>query len=382
MNVSSHIPQVAILVSTSANWGRQIVKGILSYANEVGPWHLWIKPSTPNNSTELPRGWRGDGLIARVASPDLVDEISASGLPVVNVADIQIQGFSAPCVRTDDRISIQMATEHFIDRGFRNIAYVGSRQNSNPIWYGNAFKEALEEKGLPCNSYYLGDKSADQPDNITEWLLSLPKPVGILVWGHGNGRMVVDTCMEAGISVPHDIAILCGSYDELLSHACFPALSGILAPTEQIGYKAAQLLHQMMQGKKVPNKITYLPPLGIMERLSTDTLAVEDPKLVQVVEYIHQNAFEPITMGHILHAVPMARRSLERRFMQVFGRSPLEEIRRLRIDKARRLLAETDLPMQNIAEACGYATYNYLTHVFKQVTHMTPRDYRKKMRPS
>ncbi|VGO20380.1 AraC family transcriptional regulator [Pontiella sulfatireligans] len=374
------IPQVAILISTTRNWGRLIVKGILAYAHEVGPWHLWIKPSSPDIFDAMPKGWKGDGVIARVSSTSLAGELTASGLPVVNVADTPTEGFSAPCVRTDDRIGTKMAAEHFIERGFRTVAYVGSQHTPNPIWYGQAFKEALAEHDIPCSEYYFSQNDPSPMPRLTEWLLALPKPVGILVWGHGNGRTVVDCCMEAGISVPHDVAVLGGSYDELMSHACFPTLSGLHAPTEQIGYEAAKLLHRMMQGGKVPRDTIYIPPLGIVERLSTDTLAVKDPKLVQVVQFIRDHAFESITMTDILRAVPMARRSLDRQFFQTFGRSPRDEIRRLRINKARQLLAETDLSMQLIAEACGYATYNYLTHAFKQATHMTPRDYRRKMR--
>ena len=108
-------------------------------------------------------------------------------------------------------------------------------------------------------------------------------------------EICMDCCMDAGISVPHDAAVLCGSYDDLLSHAVFPTLSGVLNPTEQIGYTAAQILHQQLQGKKVPNKTTYLPPLGIKERLSTDTLAVEDPKLIKVVNFLREHAFESNT---------------------------------------------------------------------------------------
>ena len=380
MSASSRIPQVAILISTTNDWGRRIIKGILAYANEVGPWHVWIKPGTPEATRELPAGWHGDGIIARVATPELATEIQTSGLPTVNVSDIPLEGFSAPCVRTDDKVGTDMAASYFIEHGFRNVAYVGSMHNPNPVYYGQSFKNALDKRGIALKEFYFGYDASKYASKLTEWLLSLPKPVGVLVWGQGNGRMVVDCCLEAGISVPHDIAILCGSYDELLSYACFPALSGVLNPTEQIGYTAAGLLHRMMQGEKIPHETTYLPPLGIMERLSTDTLAVDDPKLTKVVHFLKEHAFEPITMEDILHEVPMARRSLERKFQQAFGRSPLDEIRRLRIDKARRLLAETDLPMQHIAEACGYATYNYLTHVFKQVTGTTPRDYRKEMR--
>ena len=380
MSSPPKFPQVAILVSTVHGWGRRIIKGILSYANEVGPWHVWINSDTTDRLKKLPNGWRGDGIIARVSTPELVSNIRESGLPAVNVADASIQGFSAPCVRTDDAAATRMAADFFTDRGFRNIAYIGPRHSANPIWYGQAFREALLERGIELHEYTSRDSvSLESDPMLIKWLLALPKPAGILVWGQGYGLLVVDSCLEAGISVPHDIAVLCGSYDELLSYACFPALSGILSPTEQIGYRAAQLLHRMMDGKKVSAETTYLPPLGIMERLSTDTLAVDDPQLKKVVAFIQAHAFEQITMADILRAVPMARRSLERRFQQVFGRSPLDEIRRIRIDKARRLLAETDLPMQHIAEACGYATYNYLTHIFKQGTGITPRDYRKKM---
>ncbi|QBG47012.1 AraC family transcriptional regulator [Verrucomicrobia bacterium S94] len=68
----------------------------------------------------------------------------------------------------------------------------------------------------------------------------------------------------------------------------------------------------------------------------------------------------------------MARSSLEHKFKKVFGRTPAEEIRRLRINKARKLLSETDMSMQEIAEACGYSSYNYLSLSFKQITGMPP----------
>lgn len=380
MSKRREIYQIAIMVSTSNEWGRRIVKGILSYANEVGPWHIWVHPTIQTDLKELPKTWRGDGIIARVSNPEFADDIKQTGLPFVNVADVPVEGLTAPCVRTDDAAGTAMAAEHLINRGFRNIAFVGAQHTANPIWYRKAFNRAVAEHGIDVHEHILNGHSEEDTHQLIQWLKQLPKPVGILVWGHGNGRKVVVSCMDAGISVPHDAAVLCGSYDDLLSHAVFPTLSGVLNPTEQIGYTAAQILHQQLQGKKVPNKTTYLPPLGIKERLSTDTLAVEDPKLIKVVNFLREHAFESITMNDVLREIPMARRSLERRFLQVFGRSPMDEVRRLRINKARQLLAETDLPMQEIAEACGFATYNYLTHVFKLVTGITPRDYRKKLR--
>lgn len=377
MKDQEQIPQVAIHVNTSGSWGRRIVKGILNYANEVGPWHIWVKPTDPTKSKGLPKGWHGNGVIARVDSDALAKELTDSKLPVVNVDDGSYEGFSAPCIRTDDKVGTQMAAEHFADRGIRSFAFAGPKNSNNAQWYANTYKDNLYQQGFECPQFWIDPIESNFIEEFAPWIENLPKPVGILVWDHGWARQIVDACMLSNISVPHDVAILGRSYDDLFSHACFPSLSGLLSPTEQIGYNAAKQLHQMMQGIKVPNTTTYIPPRGIMERLSTDTIAVNDDKLVQVVGFLKEHAFEPITMADILKAVPMARRSLERRFQQAFGRSPVDEIRRIRINKARKLLAETDLPMQEIAEACGYATYNYLTHVFKETTGNTPSEYRK-----
>lgn len=382
MKNNPHIPQIAILVSTSRGWGRRLVKGILAYANEVGPWQVWVKPDAPDSFNELPHGWQGDGVIARVVSPNLATQLMASQLPVVNVADDPIAGFSAPQVQTDDNISTRMAVDHFIDRGFRNIAYIGSLDRPNAAKFAKKFERTLAELGLNCSVFPHQPSDSDPETTLTQWLLSLPKPIGILTGGNNYGIDVINSCMEAGIPVPHDVAVLSGGYDELLNHSCYPALSGIITPTEQIGYKSAELLHQMMLGKSVQQTPIYLPPPGITEHLSTNTLAVNDPKLIQVVEYLRQHAFESIAMDDLAKSIPMARRSLERRFKQAFNRSPLDEIRRLRVDRARKLLIETDMPMQLIAEACGYATYNYLTHVFKQNTGINPSQYRNQFRCS
>lgn len=370
------IPEVAILLNTASQWGRLIVKGILAYANEHGPWHVWVKVDTPQKLDHLPENLNADGIIARVVTPTLAQELTEYGKPVVNVSDCQLDNYSAPCVRTDDEVAIQLALEHFQERGLRHLAFVGPRHNPNPIWYGKTFAKKALAAGLTFAAYTLTRKTPDYTERLGAWLQSLPKPAGILVWGQGNGRTVVDVCLRNRIPVPHDIAILCGSYDEIFAHACFPTLSGILLPTEQIGYKAAEKLAAMMQGHPVPNDTTFLPPHGIKECLSTDTVAVEDPQLAQVIQFIREHAFEPITMRDILKEIPMARRSLERKFGRTFGHSPSDEIRRLRIHRARQLLIETDWPMQQIAESCGYATYNYMTRVFSSQTGMSPKKYR------
>lgn len=380
MNPEKHIPQIAILINTIGDWGKVIAKGVLSYATEAGPWRIWLYPNDTMELRRLSRSMQLDGIIAEVSSESMAREVQASGVPVVNVSDATIPGFSSPCVRSDDDANIQMAIDHYLQRGFSHVAFAGNLSPTSAQWYANTFLKKAENYHLSVSSFSDELSSPARAQKMKRWLAALPKPVGILTWGHNTAREILYCCMEDEIPVPHDVSVLNGHYDDLYCRACSPALSGIRAPTKQIGYYAAKLLNEMLQGKEVPHTNTYFSPLGIHENLSTETLAVKDPQLKQVVEFIQKHALEDITILDILKVVPMARRSLDRRFFKVFGRTPAEEIRRLRINKARQLLAESDFSMQRIAESCGFSTYNYLTLFFKKMTGMSPSEYRNKYR--
>lgn len=140
------------------------------------------------------------------------------------------------------------------------------------------------------------------------------------------------------------------------------------------------MLHTTMLGGKSPNASVFLEPKEIKERLSTDTLAIDDPYIKQALTLIRDHACDGMQIEVLLRKVPVARRTVERGFMQLIGRSPAQEMRRIRINNARRLLAQTNLPMQEIAEACGYATYNHLGAIFKKETGTSLGRYRNHAR--
>ncbi|QBG48822.1 helix-turn-helix domain-containing protein [Verrucomicrobia bacterium S94] len=373
MKTKPHIPKVAILLNAKLDWGRNIINGILDYAQETGPWKVWLRRDAPNIFHHLPENWEGDGVIARVSTESLAAEMTERGIPYVNVDDNPLPDLPAPSFFTDDKAGTCMAAELFIEKGFRTIAFVGSIQKPTNLRYTLSFKEALTGYDIPCHFFEITPDWSSAQNELRAWLLQLPKPAGLLCLGINGASRIVNQCNELGISVPHDIAILASNDDQIGCHSCFPPLSGIISPTEQIGYRAAAKLHRLMQGEPMKAEAVYIPPPGIVERLSTDTLAVDDPRLIKAMQFIKEHAFEPITMDDILKVVPMSRRSLERRFAAVFKHSPNHEIRRLRMNRAKELLAETDLPMADIAEACGYSSYNYLSHAFRNATGMAPQ---------
>jgi len=370
------IPTISIFVETATSWGRRVVAGILSYAKEHGPWHIQIEPTGPDDEAVIPAGWRGDGVIARVATRSFAEQLQALALPVVNVSSIRIPGFDPPRVSTSPDAVCRMAVDHFTVRGFRNFGYVGNLTQAPIQKQYEAFVAALEARGLSCSAgCHFGSG-----DGIVDWLGQLPKPTGVLCWGPRIGRLVIDACHAAGIAVPHDVAVLGADYDELQSEASHPPQSGIRMASEQIGLIAAGLLDSMMAGRRLEQNQWMITSGGVVAKASSDTLAVEDARMAAVMRYIQANFRESIGMPEILRAVPMARRSLERKFRLSFGMSVIDRIRQIRVNEARLLLAATEDPVTLIAEKCGFASYNYMGRIFQSDTGMTPRDYRAQFR--
>jgi LacI family transcriptional regulator len=387
MKTVRNMPGVALLVDTSSGWGRRLVHGVLSWAHTHGPWHIWIEPHGQAERLRLPAGWRGDGVIARVSNAAMAGHLRAAGAPVVNVSGIQLPGVPEfPRVTIDPEASADLAVGHFRGRGFSAFGYVGAFELPYVQDHYRAFAARLAREKMDCHVYRTrGRRPAGwqaRMRDMMRWVTALPKPIAVYTWGSEVGRLVIDACLRADIAVPHEVAVLGGDDDELLSHASFPPQSGIVVPAEEVGRTAAELLARLMRGGAPPRAPLLLRSRQIRERASTDTLALSDPRLVQALRFLREHAGEPITVADILKAAPMARRTLELKFIKALGRTPAEELRSLRLARARTLLADSDLPMQEVAEACGFATYNYLSYLFKKATGYSPLAYRKAARLS
>jgi LacI family transcriptional regulator len=375
MHNPKKIFQVALLVDTATSWSRSLIAGILKYTKENGPWHIHLEPQPANNQLHLPKNWHGDGIIARIATEKLGEQLDATGAKIVNISSIRLENDHWPRVITSAKSEAKLAFETLRSRGFRQFAYAGDVQLLHVAGLYHAFEKVLGEAG-----YTTHISPSLAPEKLEKWLKSLPKPIAIYCWGPSLGHELIDICRNAGIKVPYDVAVLGSNYDELLSESSYPPQAGIRMATEQIGVTAASILDGMMHGKN-PKKMQWnLEPLGVVEKLSIDTLAVEDRRMADVMRFLNAHALEPISVPDVLKANPMARRSLERKFHQLFGCSVIEQIHRLRVNHARMLLADTDDPVTLIAEKCCFSCHNYLNRIFKQSTGLSPSQYRSQFR--
>jgi len=236
----------------------------------------------------------------------------------------------------------------------------------------------LSYERSPRLTAYLGLEA--QRRNRARWLHGLPKPVGIIGWDTITCRNVANACELAGLEIPDRVAIISLSTEDLLGQTIHPPISGVDIPVKRIGYEAATMLAGLMGGHKPADREKLFVPLGITTRQSTDIFECEDPKIRQVMRFIKENATAGINIEHVLRAVPMARRTLERRFNTLLGHSPAEEIRRTKIERVRQLLTSTEMTVPDIAEACGFAYAEHMIPLFARHHGSTPAAFRGNLR--
>jgi LacI family transcriptional regulator len=378
-------PRIAVLVDTSTGWGRRIIRGIYNYVHKQGPWDIWLEPRGQDEDLRLPRGWAGEGIIARISTAGMAKHLLKASVPTVNVSGIALPGVDLPRVTSDNLATVRLAIEHFTDRGIRCVGYVGLPRRSYSLLRQRLFVEECQRrdiahdvfhpKGGRGNTFWERQRSA-----METWLESLPKPAGVLTWGIKRGVEAIDAAVRRGLRVPDDVAVLAGDDDDLLCRAVRPTLSGIIVPAEQIGHDAAQMLDQLMKRERLMERTVTLPPTGVAARNSTDVLAMDDVDVVAAVRFIRYHAHRPLRIDDVAHAVATSRRSLERRFQKAMGRTLGEEIARVHLDRARSLLETTDMPIPKVAENSGYGSPEYMACVFRSELGVTPLKYRLQSR--
>jgi LacI family transcriptional regulator len=378
-------PNVAVLLDTAVGWSRNVIRGIAAYARNHGTWNLWLTACGREIPPCLPKGWEGQGVIARVYHPAMVKELSKLRIPVVNVSSLILPGPEFHRVTSDLTDSGRLAAEHLRNCGLRNFAYCGVRGHTNVKTHYLSFLEDLKQKGFSCSFHVaLSPKSqsgvSGRERDLGQWLKSLPKPVGILAWDSQLGREIIEACRRKRIFVPEEAAVMGGDFDDLLCETCEPTLSGAVVPAEDIGREAADLLDRLMRGERPPKTPLFLPHLGVAARHSTNVLAMQNKSIVQAIHFIRENAHRPISVADVLRAVPLSRRQLERDFRRELHRTPAEEIRRVHLELARELLRNTDLSIDDIARASGFGSPDYFGVFLKQKHGVTPIQFRKQLR--
>ena len=362
-----------------------LLRGIAHYQQAHGGWSTLADdhPRTADELRErLARGW--DGVISQNTSAALVAACAERGIPLVDLDDSPtFAGVSK--IRPDNVAIGAMGGEFFLDRGFRSFAFVGPVSGGWARERRDGFVEAVRLGGHKAEVLALTASAGDVPDRgveegraLARWLREFPKPVGVMASDDQRAVRVLEAAREAGCLVPEEVAVLGADNDVVRCELATPTLSSVDPGLFQVGYRAAEHLAQRMTGRGVVACDLRLDPAEIAVRRSTDVLAIPDRAVAAAVRHIAEHACEGLTVAEVLPHAAVSRAQLEKKFRQHLGRSPQAEIRRVQVERIRKLLADTDLPLKRIAGLTGFAYMEYLCVVFRRLTGETPGTYRRR----
>ena len=377
------VPRVALLVETTRTYTREVLGGVKRFIAAHGPWSTFLELRALDSAPPAwLRDWDGDGILTRTFTQEMADLISRTGLPAVELRATNLKG-DRPFVGMDNASIGRSVAEHFFERGYRQFAAYSLRTERFFIERVQNFVRSVESYGCRCFELpeTLSDSAADwekSQDTLINWLSLLPKPVGIFAANDQLGVRLLDACQRAGVAVPEEVAVVGAENEETLCSFATPALTSVRFDGQTVGYKAAELLERLMSGKSVKLRETLIPPKGIIVRASSDELVINDRLVANAVRLIREDANKGLNVDNLCQRLNVSRSTLDRRMKSALNRSPKEEISRIRFREVERLLIETDLTMETIAELTGFTHSHYLQAAFKQIYGETPGRFRSR----
>ena len=358
--------------------------GIEKYAQE----HSWFLSANLAREKVVPWGWEGDGILAWLGAWDeLAEFVEQQQKPTVDFS-FRRTSLRFPRVLEDHAHAAQLVAEHFLGRGFRHFVFYSDAANWSYDERGRAFVSALQQAGMACTWLKWYESPAFRTDREQwkrkrQWLAAemkkAPKPLALFAANDQHALDVLEACQNAGLLVPEQVAIVGAENYLLAADAMQTPISSVDTNLETLGYCGAELLDQLMQGKRPPREPIRVPAAGLVVRKSSDLLAIEHVGVAKSLRFIWEHSHEPISVKDLVGVAAMSRRGLHNAFMEHLGRTPGQELHRVRIDRAKKLLAGPSQKIESLARMCGYQSANSFCVAFKQAVGMSPRQFRDKL---
>lgn len=334
------------------------------------------------------------GALVNVLPDDpVVDRLRRLGCPVVRLGRFEhLMDESMPVVLLDYVETGRWAADYFAQRGFRTLAVVAHERMVAATRVQQGLAERAAALGCACHEYLFtnpdGTGAIWTPDaaryeqrtaELTRWLATLPKPVGVVAPNCTIAARVGVMCQRGGVAVPEEVALL--AVGNSISHCEMSPvpISAIDLDPRDLVRTGMQVLGKLIARRPVPPR-TFVPPRGIITRRSTDILAVADTRVASAVRYIWDHLDTDLSVEDVARATRTPRHTLHRRFRKHLKRGISEELRRARLERFRELLRTTNHTVERLAPQVGFRTATYLTLAFRKTYGLTPRQYRLQAR--
>lgn len=377
-------PRVVAMYLGRGPFGDAIIMGVAKYVRPSHPWLLSV----------MPRLWRKarvggttpDGLIVQIRRPRLLDRMNKTGTPFVNVSG-QTPNLPPNTVTLDNRAVGVMAADHLLSLGIKHFGFVGNRDQYVSVPRLAGFEQRVSEAGGSVDmrvflhtieKSVLGELVASDPRRhlLAAKIRSLPKPAGIFCNADAEAVAVTYVCRALGLSVPADVAVLGCTNDAPVCEMGWPSVSSIEFGAQRVGYEAARLLAQLMDGGPGRNAPLLLKPVGVVHRESTRVQLAKERCVDDAIAFMGNHFSEGIKPADVARSTGVPERTLRWRFMRSAGKTVAAYLDEQRVAKARVLLAARGARVGAVAREVGCGTANNLWRLFQRVTGKAPSAFR------
>ncbi|WP_108821756.1 DNA-binding transcriptional regulator [Dysgonomonas sp. Marseille-P4361] len=381
--------RVILLTDFGEEYSNNLMKGIVQYSRETSPWVLCKMPLSYRDVHGIEgvlrwaKEWKADAIIGQFYNTDNVSLFKEENVIAV-AQDFKDRFTNIPNITGNHIRAGEIGAEHFIQKGFKNYAFLGIK---NAIWSSErceGFKKALNKVGL-LHSFYEYQKDVREElwyyeEDLEKWLIELPKPVAIMACDDNQAHHISEICKLHDIKIPSEVSLLGVDNDQMICLLSDPPISSINQNTIKGGYQVANLIDKLTNNPQYRWANIVVEPTYITTRASSNIFSTNNPHISIVLQYIHENIKSKLSVQSLVNLVPLSRRSLEQLFREVTGDSIYSYILKLRIERFASELIETDNPIVDIALELGYIDYKNISRQFKSLKGCTPSEYREQNR--
>lgn len=380
--------RIALLFNANKVYDREVMEGVGQYLQASQcTWDIFVEDDFVYHKDTI-ESLSIDGVIADFDDPETVALLQNVNAPTIAVGgSYQNPDFypDLPYVATDNYALVEMAFLHLKQKGLNHFAFYGIPTEDEKHWAverQNAFLSLMRQYEHQ-SAVYLGDKItsenwAEAQFKLGGWLKSLPPHTGIIAATDARARHLLQACEALKIAVPEQLCVIGIDNEELIQYLSRISLSSVTQGTRKIGYQAAKMLDNLLNGQKVSHKPILIPPLKVEQRSSTNYRSLQDPLVMQAMHYIRQRACQGIKTEQVLDSIRISRSNLEQRFKTEMNKTIHQVIHEEKLKRAKHMLRFTDVSIHEIAEVCGYPSLQYFYAVFKKEYGQTPKEFRER----
>ena len=365
---------------------RQRTAGLLRYARERGDWSVQVYEGYFNDAklAELLGFWKPEGVVAGSRGGGLDYDVSSfdPARTVLLECFPDSGGERFASVACDIPETPAIALRELLAGDCASLAVVPWTMKREWSERRRAeFMRLAALQPLPVFEFTAVHEPLEVQDiqrDLADFLASLPKPCGVFAANDLMAMHVASAAQLASLRVPFDCRIVGVDDDEAACESAVPALSSVALDFEGAGHLAGETLGKLLDGGIDPAATKLrLHATGLVRRDSSRIFRQSDPKVLAAIGRIRADACSGLTAAEVAESFGCSRRLAEMRFREATGRSILEEIREVRLEKAKRLLRDPLRELSVIAGLCGYESDTTFRRVFREATGMTMGEWRR-----